>query len=79
LEQVTKEKFLRAIVGDPPLVVGHNENIELEADLAQVKQALRQRKEEVRVMVDEMEKMGRELAGRNVTSLLYRIFVLDME
>jgi hypothetical protein len=79
LEQVTKEKFLRAIVGDPPLVVGHNENIELEADLAQVKQALRQRKEEVQVMVDEMEKMGRELAGRNVTFLLYRIFVLDME
>jgi DNA repair exonuclease SbcCD ATPase subunit len=64
LEQVTKEKFLRAIVGDPPLVVGHNENTELEAELANVKQELRQRKEEVRMMVEEMEKTGRELARR---------------
>jgi hypothetical protein len=66
LEQVTKEKFLRAIVGDPPLVVGHNENTELEAELANVKQELRQRKEEVRMMVEEMEKTGRELARRRV-------------
>jgi chromosome segregation ATPase len=33
LEQVTKEKFIRAIVGDPPLVVEHQENVELEAEL----------------------------------------------
>ncbi|KAJ9217541.1 hypothetical protein DTO166G4_723 [Paecilomyces variotii] len=64
IEQVTKEKFLRAIVGDPPLVVGHNENVELEAQLAEVKAELKQRKEEVRVMVEEMEKMGRDLASR---------------
>ncbi|EED13764.1 conserved hypothetical protein [Talaromyces stipitatus ATCC 10500] len=64
LEQVTKEKFLRGIVGDPPLVVGHNENVELETTLAEVKQQLQQRKEEVRVMVEEMEKTGRELARR---------------
>lgn len=61
---MTKEKFLRAIVGDPPLVVGHNENIELETQLAEVKQELRQRKEDVRVMVEEMEKTGRDLARR---------------
>ncbi|KAI7973206.1 hypothetical protein EIK77_004483 [Talaromyces pinophilus] len=64
LEQVTKEKFLRGIVGDPPLVVGHNENVELEATLAEAKQQLQQRKEEVRVMVEEMEKTGRELARK---------------
>ncbi|PGH12141.1 hypothetical protein AJ79_04435 [Helicocarpus griseus UAMH5409] len=64
LEQVTKEKFLRAIVGDPPLVVGHQENVELEAELAEVKEELRQRKEEVRVLVEEMEGMGRALATR---------------
>ncbi|EAW09290.1 uncharacterized protein ACLA_034930 [Aspergillus clavatus NRRL 1] len=64
VEQVTKEKFLRAIVGDPPLVVGHNENIELEGQLAEVKAALQARKEEVRVMIEEMEKMGRDLASR---------------
>lgn len=64
LEQVTKEKFLRAIVGDPPLVVTHNENVELEAKLAEVKQELKNRKEEVRLMVEDMEKVGRELATR---------------
>lgn len=61
---MTKEKFLRAIVGDPPLVVGHSENVELEAQLAEAKAELQKRKEEVRVMVEEMEKMGRELARR---------------
>ncbi|QKX63880.1 uncharacterized protein TRUGW13939_11052 [Talaromyces rugulosus] len=64
LEQVTKEKFLRAIVGDPPLVVGHNENVELETNLAEVKQELKNRKEEVRLMVEDMEKVVRELATR---------------
>ncbi|PYI14890.1 hypothetical protein BO99DRAFT_11744 [Aspergillus violaceofuscus CBS 115571] len=64
VEQVTKEKFLRAIVGDPPLVVGHNENVELETQLAEVKAELRARKEEVRAMTAEMEKMGRDLANR---------------
>jgi len=61
---VTKEKFLRAIVGDPPLVVGHNENVELEAQLVQVKSELRERKEEVRVLIEEIETMGRDLAKR---------------
>lgn len=64
MEQVTKEKFLRAIVGDPPLVVGHNENVELEAQLAEGKAELRKRKEDVGAMIEGMEKMGRELAER---------------
>ncbi|BCS22862.1 uncharacterized protein APUU_31087S [Aspergillus puulaauensis] len=64
VEQVTKEKFLRAIVGDPPLVVGHNENVELETQLAEVKAELKARKEEVRSMIEEMEKMSRDLATR---------------
>ncbi|KAF4269812.1 hypothetical protein KXW98_005540 [Aspergillus fumigatus] len=64
VEQVTKEKFLRAIVGDPPLVVGHNENVELEGQLAEVKAELKSRKEEVRIMIEDMEKMGRDLASR---------------
>ncbi|EFE45004.1 hypothetical protein TRV_00255 [Trichophyton verrucosum HKI 0517] len=62
LEQVTKEKFLRAIVGDPPLVVAHSDNVELEAELAQIKEELQRRKEEVRISVEEMEKMSRDLA-----------------
>ncbi|KAL4975154.1 hypothetical protein BDW66DRAFT_137886 [Aspergillus desertorum] len=64
VEQVTKEKFLRAIVGDPPLVVGHNENVELEAQLAELKAELKARKEEVRLMIEEMENMARDLAAR---------------
>ncbi|KKK18487.1 hypothetical protein ARAM_001893 [Aspergillus rambellii] len=64
VEQVTKEKFLRAIVGDPPLVVGHNENVELEGQLAEVKAELKARKEEVRMMIEDMEKTARDLASR---------------
>ncbi|OQE38625.1 hypothetical protein PENCOP_c008G05248 [Penicillium coprophilum] len=64
LEQVTKEKFLRAIVGDPPVIVGHNENMELEAQLADVKAELKARKEDARIMIEEMELMGRDLASR---------------
>ncbi|KAL4970061.1 uncharacterized protein BDV14DRAFT_68540 [Aspergillus stella-maris] len=64
VEQVTKEKFLRAIVGDPPLVVGHNENVELETQLAEVKAELKAQKEEVRLMIEEMEKVSRSLADR---------------
>jgi hypothetical protein len=68
---VTKEKFLRAIVGDPPLVVGHNENVELETQLAEVKAELKSRKEEARLMIEEMETMGRELARRESAPTSY--------
>lgn len=77
---MTKEKFLRAIVGDPPLVVGHNENVELEAQLAEVKAELKSRKEEARLMIEEMEKVGRDLASRekslptDTTSYVCRLF-----
>lgn len=67
LEQVTKEKFLRAIVGDPPLVVGHNENVEMETQLAEVKAELKSRKEDARLMIGEMEKIGRDLASRELS------------
>lgn len=51
-------------MGDPPLVVGHNENVELETQSAEVKAELRAHKEEVRVMIEEMEKRGRDLSRR---------------
>ncbi|OJJ61258.1 hypothetical protein ASPSYDRAFT_146950 [Aspergillus sydowii CBS 593.65] len=75
VEQVTKEKFLRAIVGDPPLVVGHNENVELETQLAEVKAELKARKEEVRSMIEDMEKMARALSARNVRNGLTRLTI----
>lgn len=64
LEQVTKEKFLRAIVGDPPLIVEHQENIELESQLAEVKSVLKAQKEHVAQMVKELDERGRELSRR---------------
>lgn len=54
-------------MGDPPLVVGHNENVELETQLAEVKAELGARKEEVRMMIEEMEKTSRDLATRMST------------
>ncbi|KAI9841864.1 MAG: hypothetical protein M1837_000334 [Sclerophora amabilis] len=70
LEQVTKEKFLRAIVGDPPLVVEASENTALEAELAEVKASLKAQKVEVAELVEELERKGVELGQRhqNLTS-----------
>ncbi|KAI9788184.1 MAG: hypothetical protein M1835_002404 [Candelina submexicana] len=70
LEQVTKEKFLRAIVGDPPLMVEHQENVELEAQLAEVKASLKAQKVEVADMVAELERSGRDLTRRMTRSIL---------
>ena len=64
LEQVTKEKFIRAIVGDPPLVVEHQENVELEESLAVAKTALKAQKTEVAELVAELEARGRELCRK---------------
>ncbi|RFU23892.1 hypothetical protein B7463_g12443, partial [Scytalidium lignicola] len=64
VEQVTKEKFIRAIVGDPPLVVEHQENVELEEELAISKAALKKQKTEVDELVEELERQGRVLARR---------------
>jgi len=64
LEQVTKEKFIRAIVGDPPLVVEHQENVELEESLAVAKSALKAQKTEVAELVAELEARGRELCRK---------------
>ena len=64
LEQVTKEKFLRSIVGDPPLIVEQSENVELEAKLVEIKASLKAQKEEMAAMAEELEAKGRELSRR---------------
>ena len=66
LEQVTKEKFLRAIVGDPPQVVEHGENVELETQLVGVKADLKRQKTEVAAMAAQLEQQGRALAERMI-------------
>ncbi|EOO01838.1 putative 60s ribosomal protein l37 protein [Phaeoacremonium minimum UCRPA7] len=64
VEQVTKEKFIRAIVGDPPLIVSPQENIELEKENVAAKGQLKALKMEVADMVEELEKKGRDLSKR---------------
>ncbi|KAI9163294.1 Kinetochore protein Sos7 [Paramyrothecium foliicola] len=64
VEQVTKEKFIRAIVGDPPLIVTMQENLELEKENAAAKAALKSLKLEVASMVAELERKGRDLTQR---------------
>jgi septal ring factor EnvC (AmiA/AmiB activator) len=64
IEQVTKEKFLRAITAETPLFIEASDNIALEAQLAEEKTALKKQKEEVASLTKELEKKGRELAKR---------------
>ena len=67
---MTKEKFLRSIVGDPPLIVEAAENVELERQLAEVKASLKAQKVQVAALVQELEERGRELVRRTFVSFL---------
>ncbi len=67
LEQVTKEKFLRAIVGDPPQIVEPAENIELETQLAAIKSVLKAQKTHVADIIQDLEDRGRDLSRRYET------------
>lgn len=64
VEQVTKEKFIRAIVGDPPLIVTAQENADLEASNLLAKSALKALKTEVADMISELETRGKALAAK---------------
>lgn len=64
VEQVTKERFLRAITADQPEFVDASENAALEEKLKGDKAALKDKKQEVRDMVRDLEEQGRHLAAR---------------
>ena len=70
VEQVTKERFLRAITAEQPEFVDAGENIELEEKLKGDKAALKERKDEVRELVKELEEPGRQLAARKLIQRL---------
>ncbi|KAJ9660968.1 hypothetical protein H2201_006696 [Coniosporium apollinis] len=70
VEQVTKEKFLRAIVSDDPPFVEPQENAELEALLAEQKALLKAQKAEVADMIAELERRGRELSKRMLHAVI---------
>ncbi|KAG4258294.1 hypothetical protein FPRO04_02953 [Fusarium proliferatum] len=64
VQQVTKEKFIRAIVGDPPMIVTMEENLELEKENAIAKKQLKELKTEVADMVTDLERRGIELSQK---------------
>lgn len=64
VEQVTKEKFLRALTSNPPEFVDASANAELQERLAHEKEALKSKKEEVAGLVAEVGEQGRALAQR---------------
>ena len=70
---MTKEKFLRAIVGEPPQIVEQQENVELEIQLVAVKADLKVQKLDVAAMVDELEARGRALSRRTSAPILLHI------
>jgi hypothetical protein len=61
VEQVTKERFLRAVVAEQPEFVSAQENVELEESLKADKAALKAKKEEVQDMVGELHELGSKL------------------
>ncbi|KAI0873291.1 hypothetical protein GGS24DRAFT_402932 [Hypoxylon argillaceum] len=64
VEQVTKEKFIRAIVGDPPLIVNPQENVDLEKQNLEAKATLKALKTEVADMVTELEQKAKDLSRK---------------
>nr|POE90135.1 kinetochore protein sos7 [Quercus suber] len=64
VEQVTKERFLRAITSDPPNVVSADANAALESVLVREKAALKERKTEVREVIASIEEQARSLVER---------------
>ncbi|KAI0389569.1 hypothetical protein F5Y17DRAFT_469589 [Xylariaceae sp. FL0594] len=64
VEQVTKEKFIRAIVGEPPLIVTSQENVDLEKQNLAAKAELKALKTEVADMVKELEEKARDLSRK---------------
>ncbi|KAH7018211.1 uncharacterized protein B0I36DRAFT_335504 [Microdochium trichocladiopsis] len=65
VEQVTKEKFIRAIVGDPPLIVTPQENLDLEAQNLEAKAALKALKTDVTETVARLEARALELSAKH--------------
>ncbi|KAK6431435.1 hypothetical protein LTR95_012403 [Oleoguttula sp. CCFEE 5521] len=64
VEQVTKERFLRAVTALPPEFVNGAQNAELEAELKEMKAGLKDKKAEVKAIVGELEEKGTELVAR---------------
>lgn len=64
LEQVTKEKYLRGIVGEPPILATSEDNAALEEKLGIMKAELKAKKGGVEALVLEIEELAGEIARR---------------
>ncbi|KAM3422379.1 hypothetical protein BST61_g2736 [Cercospora zeina] len=64
VEQVTKERFLRAVIASQPEFVSAEENAELEEALKADKEDLKAKKQEVAVLIGDLEAQGRSLSQR---------------
>lgn len=64
VEQVTKEKFIRSIVGDPPLTVSMQNNLDLEKKNLEAKAELKELKLVVANMVQDLERRARDLTQK---------------
>jgi hypothetical protein len=73
IEQVTKEKFLRAITAETPLFVEPADNAALEEQLALEKAALKAQKEQVARLTEELDAKGRVIAQRKSSSVFFRL------
>lgn len=63
-EQVTKERYLKSIVGDPPTLHTAEENAMLEERVAVMKKELKEKKEGVDALVEEMQEVASRVAGQ---------------
>lgn len=64
-EQITKEKYIRCIVGqDPPNAPTAEENAALEAQVSAMKADLKSKKRANEALIAEMEELAREIARR---------------
>ena len=64
VEQSTKEKYLRAITSDPPLLVTPQENTLLETQILALKSALQAQKQEIRDLLAQLAERGKTLSTR---------------
>jgi hypothetical protein len=69
VEQVTKEKFLQAIVTNPPQLVDAAENTLLAQHLSQAKAALKANKDQTNNKLQELQELASRLAQCNSTPL----------
>lgn len=69
VEQVTKERFLRAVTAEEPEFVDGEENRELQEKLVSDKAAMKAKKEEVRGIIGDLEEQGRVLAKRKCCAM----------